>query len=215
MLSRIRRQLVALAQKRHRADLAALFDYAASVRVTRARAVSRAIKLLPSLPIPEPLIGDDIAQWIEPRAVQGIKTLAALTVRIPRRRRWRVTVPGLGATGARKIETFFALHPQLTERARALVAVAQPQDRTSCRGSASPSRTRLMGRAARSARRAQVARIVRHQGCLPQGGRAADMNELELTRENFAKRIGASWDTFKRWLLPLGVLSGFVAQIKR
>jgi hypothetical protein len=88
---------------------------------------------LPSLPIPKPLIGDDIAQWLDPRAVQalhaqGIKTLAALTVRIPRRRRWWAAVPGLGVTGARKIEAFFALHPQLTERARALVAVAPPQD---------------------------------------------------------------------------------------
>ena len=36
--------------------------------------------------------------------------------------------PGLGATGARKIEAFFAAHPQLTERARALVAVERPQD---------------------------------------------------------------------------------------
>jgi site-specific recombinase XerD len=133
MLSAIRRQLVAFAQERHRADLAALFDYAAPVRVKHARTVSRAIELLPSLPIPEPTIGDDIAQWIEPRAVQalhaqGIKTLAALTVRIPRRRRWWTAVPGLGATGARKIEAFFALHPQLTERARALVAVAQRND---------------------------------------------------------------------------------------
>jgi len=133
MLSGIRRQLVALAQERHRVDLAALFDYPAAERGKHARAVSRAIELLPSLPIPEPTIGDDIAQWLDPRAVQalhaqGIKTLAALTVRIPRRRRWWVAVPGLGATGARKIEAFFALHPQLTERARALVAVAPPQD---------------------------------------------------------------------------------------
>lgn len=59
---------------------------------------------------------------------QGIKTLAALTVRIPRRRRWWTAVPGLGATGARKIEAFFALHPQLTERAWTLVASASPQD---------------------------------------------------------------------------------------
>jgi Phage integrase protein len=37
-------------------------------------------------------------------------------------------VPGLGATGARQIEAFFAAHSKLTERARALVAVASPQD---------------------------------------------------------------------------------------
>lgn len=59
--------------------------------------------------------------------VQGIKTLAALTVRIPRRRRWWATVPGLGATGARHVEAFFAAHPDLTERARALVATSSPR----------------------------------------------------------------------------------------
>jgi len=131
MLSGIRRQLVAFAQERHRADLATLFEYTAAERDKHARAVSRAIELLPSLPIPDPTIGDDIAQWLAPRAVQAlhaqeIKTLAALTVRIPRRRRWWTAVPGLGVTGARKIEAFFALHPQLTERARSLVA--PPQD---------------------------------------------------------------------------------------
>jgi transcriptional regulator with XRE-family HTH domain len=28
------------------------------------------------------------------------------------------------------------------------------------------------------------------------------MLELGLTRESFAKRIGAPWETFKKWLLP-------------
>lgn len=28
------------------------------------------------------------------------------------------------------------------------------------------------------------------------------MLELGLTREAFAKRIGAPWETFKKWLLP-------------
>lgn len=51
-----------------------------------------------------------------------------LTVRIPRRRRWWVPITGLGMAGARRIEHFFGEHPQLTERARALVAIAAPQD---------------------------------------------------------------------------------------
>jgi site-specific recombinase XerD len=51
----------------------------------------------------------------------GIATLADLTVRIPRRRQWWKAVPGLGPASARRIEAFFALHPALTERARALV----------------------------------------------------------------------------------------------
>lgn len=126
ILGAIRRRLVALARNRHREDLAALFTHPASGRAQHARAVARAIEVLATLQPPEPLIGDDVAQWLDPRAVralqaQGIKTLAALTVRIPRRRRWWVVIPGLGARGAHKIEAFFAEHPQLTERARALV----------------------------------------------------------------------------------------------
>jgi hypothetical protein len=59
---------------------------------------ARAIGVLPTLPVPEPLIGDDIALWLAPRAVralqaQGMKTLAALTVRIPRGRRWWAAMP--------------------------------------------------------------------------------------------------------------------------
>ncbi|KVZ70486.1 integrase, partial [Burkholderia ubonensis] len=52
-----------------------------------------------------------------------IRTLADLTVRIPRRRRWWSAIAGLGVAGARRIEAFFAAHPALTERARALIAV--------------------------------------------------------------------------------------------
>jgi site-specific recombinase XerD len=52
---------------------------------------------------------------------------------VPRRRRWWTAVPGLGATGARQVEAFFAAYPELTERARALVAVpaleVQPWER--------------------------------------------------------------------------------------
>jgi site-specific recombinase XerD len=51
----------------------------------------------------------------------GIRSLADLTVRIPRRKMWWAGIPGLGRTGARQIEAFFALHPELTNRARELV----------------------------------------------------------------------------------------------
>ena len=44
-----------------------------------------------------------------------------MAVRIPRRRRWWTAIPGLGARSAAHIEAFFAAHPALTERARALV----------------------------------------------------------------------------------------------
>lgn len=51
----------------------------------------------------------------------GIKTLADLTLRLPRRRRWWVDIDGLCAAGARQIEAFFAEHADLTDRARALL----------------------------------------------------------------------------------------------
>ncbi|CAG4893707.1 Tyrosine recombinase XerC [Paraburkholderia gardini] len=54
----------------------------------------------------------------------GIRTLADLTVRIPRRRRWWTGIAGLGVAGARRVEAFFATYPALTERARALIVAA-------------------------------------------------------------------------------------------
>ena len=133
MLGAIRRRMAEFARRRRRTDLAELFTHAAAERSRRARAALRAIELLPSLPVPEPLIGDDIDNWLEPRLARalkdhGIKTLAALTVRIPRRRQWWAAIPGLGATGARRIEAFFADHPELTERARALIATDALED---------------------------------------------------------------------------------------
>ena len=44
-----------------------------------------------------------------------------LSVRVPRRRLWWAGISGLGAAGARRIESFFKANPDLTERARALV----------------------------------------------------------------------------------------------
>jgi len=133
LLGRLRRQVADFARGRQRADLAALFERADARGSKRAIAIARALDTLASLPVPQPLIGDDVERWLQPRSATalreaGIKTLADLTVRVPRRRRWWVTVPGLGATGARQIEAFFAAHPELTQRARALVAAASPQD---------------------------------------------------------------------------------------
>jgi site-specific recombinase XerD len=130
MLGAVRRQLMEFARQRQREDLAELFVHPDAQRASRARAVVRAIELLPSLAPPQPLIGDEVARWMEPRVVralhaQGIKTLAALTLRIPRRKMWWVGIPGLGPAGAKRIETFFARHPELTERARDLVTAPQ------------------------------------------------------------------------------------------
>lgn len=129
ILGRIRRQLAAYARTRQREDLAALFEFSAAERAGKGRAADQAIEALRTLPLPAPVISDDVGLWLAPRTVaalraQGIDTLAALTVRVPRRRRWWAAIPGLGAAGARQVEAFFAQHPQLTERARALVAQA-------------------------------------------------------------------------------------------
>lgn len=133
MIGAIRRQLASLARRSHRADLAAVLEHPASERAAHARAVARAMELLPTLSVPQPLIGDDVDRWLSPRTARalqahGIKTLAALTVRIPRRRRWWAAIPGLGAAGARQVEAFFGEHPELTERARALIRIDQPDD---------------------------------------------------------------------------------------
>ena len=127
VLGRIRRQLAAFARRRQREDLAGLFEIPATERGKQGRAADQAIELLRTLPLPEPAISDEVALWLDARAVAalraaGIDTLADLTVRVPRRRRWWAVIPGLGQASARRIEAFFAEHPRLTERAWALIA---------------------------------------------------------------------------------------------
>jgi len=131
ILGAIRRQLAAYARYRLREDLAVLFEMSASERSEKGRVANQAIETLRNLPPPLPAISDDIGLWLAPAAVealraQDIHTLADLTVRIPRRRQWWATIPGLGPNGARRIEAFFADHPELTARARAMIA-AEPR----------------------------------------------------------------------------------------
>ncbi|MFM0030717.1 phage integrase family protein [Paraburkholderia madseniana] len=131
LISRIRRTLVAFAHARQRDDLAQLIGHGAAGRTRRAAAVVHAIDILRNMPMPEPRLTDDVALWLAPRAVsalhaQRIRTLAELTLRVPRRHRWWRVIPGLGQTGARTIEAFFAAHPRLTARARQLVDAIQP-----------------------------------------------------------------------------------------
>ena len=126
MIGGIRRQLISIARRRHRADLVVLLDHTESERAQHAMTVAHAIDALRLAPEPTPRITDDVRLWLPKRAAnslyaQDIKTLAQLTVRVPRRRRWWTMVPGLGAKGARQIEAFFAAHSQLTERARELM----------------------------------------------------------------------------------------------
>ena len=133
VLGEIRRQLADRARRCRRDDLAQLILHPASERPKRVRAVMAAIDLLRGLAVPRPLVTDAVERWLPARLAQpilahGLRTLADLTVRVPRRRRWWAVIPGLGATGARQVEAFFAAHPSLTAAARALVPVGMPPD---------------------------------------------------------------------------------------
>ncbi|MGV7243064.1 phage integrase family protein, partial [Caballeronia sp. M23-90] len=130
VIGQIRRQLALYARNRQRPDLAASFECPAHKRTRHAKAASQTVGLLRTLPAPAPQISDDITRWLPDRAVRAlyaasIRTLADLTVRIPRRRQWWTVIPGLGPASARQIEAFFAAHPALTERARALIVAEQ------------------------------------------------------------------------------------------
>ncbi|MBU9564345.1 integrase [Burkholderia multivorans] len=123
----IRRRLVRIAREVGRPDLAACLTHPDGERLREAKAATDAIGVLRHARAPVPQIGDAIDAWLPARAVaalraHGIATLADLTVRIPRRRQWWKAIAGLGLAGARRIEAFFAAHPALTERARALIA---------------------------------------------------------------------------------------------
>jgi len=127
-LSGVRRRLASAALKRQRSDLAELLMHPAMDRERRARPVLAAIDVLRHLPIPDPQVSDDVRVWLPPRIAaalhrHGIRTLAELTLRVPRRRRWWADIDGLGVSGARQVEAFFARNPALTERSRALVHV--------------------------------------------------------------------------------------------
>ncbi|WP_027814047.1 phage integrase family protein, partial [Burkholderia cenocepacia] len=127
VIGAIRRRLVRVARQVGRPDLAERLGHADGERLREAKAATDAIGLLRHARAPVPQISDDVGLWLPARAVvalraHGIATLADLTVRIPRRRQWWRTIAGLGMASARRVEAFFAAHPDLTERARALIA---------------------------------------------------------------------------------------------
>lgn len=133
VIGRVKRQLVAFATGRAQAGLAATLSAASPFDRKLVKAGPAAIETLRGMPPPQPLLGDAVERWLPVRLVGalhavGIRTLADLTLRVPRRRRWWAEIAGLGPAGARHIEAFFAQHPALTERARALVTVNQAQE---------------------------------------------------------------------------------------
>ena len=92
VLGAVRRELAMHARSRLRDDLAEVFERPAAERTRHARAVAAALDELRHLPAPQPLVGDALERWLPSRAAaalkgQGIRTLAQLTVRIPRRDR--------------------------------------------------------------------------------------------------------------------------------
>lgn len=131
MRGQIKTRLTVFANARHRPNLAALFRLTAAQRAERCDEVSQVIEVLRFLPVPQSMMSDDIGLWLPARSIaalraHGIDSLADLTMRIARRRRWWISIIGLGPARAKEIESLFAAHPQLTERARALVAAADP-----------------------------------------------------------------------------------------
>ena len=89
VIGAIRRDIAAFARSRHRDDLAELFVGPARKGPAAARAMAAAIEQLRNATVPVPLIGDGVGLWLEPRVAvvlrnAGIKTLADLTLRVPR-----------------------------------------------------------------------------------------------------------------------------------
>jgi site-specific recombinase XerD len=129
LLSATRNQLAQASVLRRRPDLQAVFE--ATERGSFAKTglplnLTEAVDELAATPIAEPRLMDEVALWFDARAVaalaaQKIRTLADLTVRIPRRKMWWVGIEGLGARGAAKITAFFAANPELTAHARSLI----------------------------------------------------------------------------------------------
>jgi site-specific recombinase XerD len=129
----IRDQLSSFAHALSRPDLAQLIDHRESDRTRRMRVVFHAIETLRTSAPVTPKISDAIERWLAPRSVEAlhacdIRTLADLTVRIPRRKMWWANISGLGRHGARQIEGFFAEHPELTNSARELVTLSPPHE---------------------------------------------------------------------------------------
>ncbi|MDH6148246.1 MULTISPECIES: phage integrase family protein [Paraburkholderia] len=131
MIARVRRQLIACATARQRDDLIPLFQCPAEGRTRHAAAVTYAIDRLRHTPVPQPRLTDGVDAWLPPRIAQvlcaaGLRTLAELTLRVPRRRLWWRGIPGVGRAGAHLVEALFATHPALTSQAWALVERVQP-----------------------------------------------------------------------------------------
>lgn len=132
-LQEIRADLVRFANVRGRVDLAQAIEESIKQGAAGLGRFERAVELLRELPPAGPEIGDEVERWLPARVASalrayGIDTLADLTVRVPRSKAWWRGIPGLGASAAGTVEAFFAAHPELTARARALIGVESATD---------------------------------------------------------------------------------------
>ncbi|CAD6516462.1 Tyrosine recombinase XerC [Paraburkholderia metrosideri] len=131
LIARIRFQLVRCATARQRVDLVRLFQCPAAERTRHATAVAHAIDLLRCTRVPQPRLTDGVGAWLPARIARVLctarmRTLAELTLRVPRRHLWWRSIPGLGRAGAHQVEALFAANPALTAQARALVERIEP-----------------------------------------------------------------------------------------
>jgi len=132
-LGQLRVRLVEAAKARRRNDLVPILERVGRDHDLSARRVQTAVDALARSPVPTPAIIDPVEHWLEPVAAQllqtqKINTLADLTLRVPRLRRWWRALVGLGPVRAKRIEAFFAAHPTLTAQARELVRLEQQRD---------------------------------------------------------------------------------------
>lgn len=127
VLQEIRADLVRYAGVRGRVDLGQAVTESATKGIKGLATLDRALTLLQALPPAPPQIGDEVERWLAPSVAKilrsaGICTLAELTLRVPRAASWWRTVPGMGRQSAKAVEALFAANPELTARARALIA---------------------------------------------------------------------------------------------
>jgi site-specific recombinase XerD len=127
ILGRVRRSLQKASRDRGHPEMVELFDSTKTRPGTRrAATITSAIEELRTSQARAPFLGDAVAEWLSPRTSEalesaGIKTLAAVAVRIARRRQWWTDISGLGLAGARRVEVFFGDHPELAERTDAVM----------------------------------------------------------------------------------------------
>lgn len=124
-IDRLRRQAAAAARARGREDLASIFRCKPNDRKENRQAFEGAIWALKHHDKVEPGMDDDVGIWLGSRLSNalragGVSQVAQLTARYCHGKGWWKEFPGLGKAGAQRVSRFFAEHPDLLKRGRAL-----------------------------------------------------------------------------------------------